>query len=292
MENTMNKLLVVVAAVALSGCSCERIDPGNVGIRVSMSGDDKGVAPAELSPGYYFAGPMTKIYEFPMFEQNYTFHDQETFVFQTKEGLSVSADVGINYHIQPGQASTVFQKYRRGMDEITHSFLRNAIRDAINTTASTMAVESVYGEGKEKMFGTVLTHVQAEMDPIGIKVSKVYVVGTVTLPESVVAQLNAKIAATQSAIRVENELRTAEAEAKKKVAQAEGDAKSRVAQAEGEARAILVQAEAQAKANKLLSESMTDRLIDYERAKKWNGALPQVTGQTTTLFNTGTLTGK
>lgn len=36
--------------------------------------------------------------------------------------------------------------------------------------------------------------------------------------------------------------------------------------------------EAQAKANQILSKSLTPELVEYEKARKWNGTLPQYTG--------------
>ena len=49
-------------------------------------------------------------------------------------------------------------------------------------------------------------------------------------------------------------------------------------QASGHAKAILGEAEAQARANRLLAESITPTLVQYELAKRWNGEMPQVTG--------------
>lgn len=65
----------------------------------------------------------------------------------------------------------------------------------------------------------------------------------------------------------ENELRTAKAEAAKRIAEARGIAES-----------TLIKAEAQAKANRLLNSSITNTLVDYERTKRWDGKLPQITG--------------
>jgi prohibitin 2 len=55
--------------------------------------------------------------------------------------------------------------------------------------------------------------------------------------------------------------------------QAQGDS----IKAAGRAKAILAEAEAQAKANDLLSRSITQTLVQYEMAKRWNGQMPQVT---------------
>ena len=94
------------------------------------------------------------------------------------------------------------------------------------------------------------------------------------MPEAVVSALNAKIQATQEAIRVENELRASEAEARKQIAKAEGESKS-----------ILLRAEGQAKANEILSRSLTPTLIQYKALDEWDGKLPQITGGATPFVN-------
>lgn len=58
-----------------------------------------------------------------------------------------------------------------------------------------------------------------------------------------------------------------------------------ISKAEAEAEAILIAAEAEAKANKMLSESLTDKLIEQKKYEKWNGQLPTVTGSDSTIVD-------
>ena len=39
-----------------------------------------------------------------------------------------------------------------------------------------------------------------------------------------------------------------------------------------------IKAEARAEANKILSESITEEIINYNKVEKWDGELPAVTG--------------
>lgn len=243
------------------------ISPGYVGVVVDLFGDSKGVETKELHVGMHWIAPWKKVYQFPIFEQNHTWEgERNEFNFQTSEGMAVSADVGITFHLVPDRIPVIFQKYRRGMAEITHTFIRNYIRDAINKSASKMKIEDLYGTGKEAFFDDVQQHVRNDLKAIGIEISRIYLIGRFHFPQNVIAALNAKIEAVQRAQQRENELREAEAEAKKQVAKAEGQAKC-----------VLVQAEAEAKANKILSESVTSTLIQWQSVQKWDGKLPQVT---------------
>ena len=280
----MRNLLIILLLGLMYSCS--KVPAGHVGVKVYLLGGDKGVDSEELGVGRYWIGINEELYLFPTFQQNYVWtaderdgsENDESFTFQTKEGMQVGADVGITYSLDPKKISTIFSKYRRGVDEITDTFLRNYVRDAFNAHASTMAVESVYGEGKAKLLSEVEESVRTQVASIGINVEKIYLVNTFRLPETVTEALNRKIEATQRAEQRENELREAEAQAKKNVAEAEGKAKVQVAMAEAEGTSILIKAKAEAEANSVISKSLDSKLIQYERVKRWDGVMPKVVG--------------
>jgi regulator of protease activity HflC (stomatin/prohibitin superfamily) len=247
-------------------CFFTMISPGYVGVVVDLLGDNKGVESQELHTGMYWIAPWRCVYEFPIFEQNHTWEgEHEGFNFQTSEGMAVSADIGITYHLRPESIPLVFQRYRRGMDEITHVFIRNYIRDAINKSASNTCIEDLYS-GKASFFEDVEKHVREDLAPIGIELSRIYLIGRFHFPSNVIAALNSKIEASQRAQQRENELREAEAEAKKQIAKADG-----------QARCAIVQAESESKANLLLAQSVTPELIQWQAVQKWDGVLPSVT---------------
>lgn len=247
------------------------ISPGYVGVVVDLLGDNKGVEAKELHVGMHGIAPWKSVYQFPIFEQNHTWEgSDDSFNFQTSEGMAVSADVGITYHLRAESIPVIFQRYRRGMDEITHTFIRNYIRDAINKSASHFKIEDLYSSGKESFFDDVEKQVREELSPIGIEISRIYLIGRFHFPQNVIAALNSKIEANQRAQQRENELREAEAEAKKQIAKAEG-----------QARCAIVQAESESKANNLLSRSVTPELIQWQAVQKWDGKLPSVTSGAT-----------
>lgn len=57
-----------------------------------------------------------------------------------------------------------------------------------------------------------------------------------------------------------------------------------IAKAQADAEAIIIAAEAQAKANRLLSNSITDEILEKMYYEKWNGVLPSVYGAQDTLI--------
>lgn len=265
-------MAAVVAMAMFTGCTCGTVDPGHVGIVVDMGGE--GVLPEERGVGFYIVSPFKRVYEFPIFEQQQNWQGAEGFTFQTKEGLSVKAGMGVSYHIRPDRVSAVFQKYRRPIEDIQNVFLHNLVRDALVEVGSEMVVEDVYGPGKSELIKKVHTRVASELASLGIEVTKISLIGEFQLPDSVQRAINAKMEASQLAMKSQNELATAQAEAAKKEAAAQGEANSQVARAKAEAEAILVKAQAQAKANKLVADSLTQTLVEYEKIRTWNGQLP------------------
>lgn len=265
---------IFIVPVVIWAFCFSMIKPGYVGVVVDLFGDKKGVEDKELHVGGHFIPPWKDLYRFPIFEQNHTWEGSDCFHFQTGEGLAVNAEVGITFHLEPSKIPYIFQKYRRGMNEIIHIFLRNYIRDSLNKAASRCKIEDLYGKGKEAFFDEVEHQVKLELNDTGINISRIYLIGRFNFPPSVIAALNLKIEAIQRAQQRENELREAEAEAKKQIAHAKGEAECR-----------LLDARAQSDSNRIITESLTNDLIMWRAVNKWDGILPKFVGNGTPLIN-------
>jgi regulator of protease activity HflC (stomatin/prohibitin superfamily) len=275
------KQIAGIALVGVSLAACSTVPAGHVGVKVYLLGGSKGVDSEELGVGRYWIGMNEQLYIFPTYMQNYTWTkepdstgtEDESISFQTVEGMTANADVGISYQLDPTKINKIFQTYRRGVDEITDTFLRNMVRDALVKQASTKPIEYIYGAGKAELLAAVQADVQRQTTDIGIKIDKIYWIGEIRLPETVIASINAKNAATQMAQQRQNEVAQARAEAEKKVAEAKGEADS-----------ILLKAKAQAEANRELSASITGDLVQYRALEKWDGVLPRMTGSSAVPF--------
>jgi regulator of protease activity HflC (stomatin/prohibitin superfamily) len=257
--------IIIGVAVAIFGItSFARVEPGQVGIRVNNIAG--GVRPESLPVGWYIAMPGTHIYQYPVFTRTYTWTAStteqspidEAFVFQDKNGLSLKADVGVSYHVDPARASILFQRYRTDMDQIIAGPLRNAIRNAIVERAAQLGVEEIYGTHKAELIGTATKRVQAFFAPVGLQVEQIYWAGNIVVPEAVLNQINAKIANEQAALAAKANVETAKA-----------DAEARIAKAEGDAKAIQVEAEA---------IRTNPEIVKLRAVEKWNGQLPTYTG--------------
>jgi len=260
------KNIVLVALAALSLAACSRVEPGHVGIKVDQYGSSAGVAAESLPVGTYFTGPGTSIYEYPVFTNTYTWTkdteegsaSNQEFSFSDKNGMTVTADVAVSYHVDATKAPILFQKYRTDMDGIVAGPMRVAIRDAINQEASGMTVEEVYGSRKAELITKSLLRVQKFFAPFGLNVEQLYWASPVRVPDQIKAQINQKIANEQQALAAQANVATAEA-----------NARARVAEAEGRAKATQIEANAISSNPQIL----TQRMIE-----KWDGHYPQYVG--------------
>ena len=284
----------LVALLSLLAVSCrEAVPPGHVGIIVNLYGSDKGVSEKAVPVGRYWIGMNEEIYTFPTFSKTYSWTkdasegspNDESLTFQDSSGMSINTDVGITWSIPADQAVKVFQKFRKGVDEINDTFLRNTVRTALVAEGGKYSIEVLMGGKKEDLMKGVEARVQAEVAVVGINVEKVFFLGRFDIPESVRTSLDEKVKATQKAMQIENEVRQTKAEAEKQIVTAEANAKAR-----------LTQAKAEAEANRMMAASITSELIKLKEIEvqnnaigKWSGTLPtqMIPGSTLPFVNVG-----
>lgn len=66
---------------------------------------------------------------------------------------------------------------------------------------------------------------------------------------------------------------------------ADYDNETKIAKAKAEAEALKIAAEAEAAANKLLTQSLTEQVLESKFYEKWNGILPQVMGEGSAILD-------
>lgn len=262
---------ILILSMLLFGVACSKVPAGHVGVKVYLLGGSKGVDHEVLGVGRYYIGMNEELYLFPTFQQNATWGKtktddgiiDESITFQSKEGMALNADFGITYSLKQEHIATIFTKYRRGVNELTDTVVRNIVRDQLGEESRLLTVEENFSLKTTELMSKVKAGVKSQLDPLGIVVDDLYLVGRMRLPPAVEEAINNKIEATQRAQQRENELREAEADAKKKVAEAEGKAASMIAIAEAEA-----------KSNALKQRTLTNELIQYEAVQRWDGKFP------------------
>ncbi|HHG7338078.1 TPA: SPFH domain-containing protein [Klebsiella pneumoniae] len=271
MKKIVMASLLALTAVSLVGC--DRVEPGNVGIKVNKLGDDKGVGEV-VGVGRYWTGWNTEVYIFPTFKQMKTYED--AFNFQMSDGTTIGYHIGVAYKVDPTKVTTVFQTYRKGVDDITDTDLRQKIADALNRLASRMSTDKFIDGGKAELLENALKEIQSDMGPVGIQVISLSYVGRPEYPPTVIESINAKVTANQKTLQREQEVKQREAEANMLRAEADGQADAKLKLAEAEAKSIQIRGQAMRE---------NPEVLQLEAINKWNGTLPQyMTSGTSTPF--------
>jgi len=184
-----------------------------------------------------------------------------------KRNLNVSIDIAVQYQLKPQSAPEVFATIGSGWeDKIINSKVRKVVRNVLGQySAEEMA------EKRGEINNLIETNIRKEVDLQPNKPVELLAVDlrNINLPAQVQEQINQVQMAKQ-------QKQKAEIDAKKRAAEAYGIAEKNRIEAQGKADKIRIEAESQAKANKLISESLTDKLIQLEQIKtqaKFNDAL-------------------
>ena len=275
-------VILVVLVLGLFLVRVTRIEPGHVGVQISLAGAQRGASEIPVRTGWVVYSPLsTMIIEFPTYVQTVKWTKDvneghpidEEMGFNSKEGMEIFVDVSLSYAIDPAKVPDFYVKYRvSDMDQFTHGILRDVVRNSLNEVASTYVVEDIYGEKKAEFLGKVQAMIEKKMAPVGVGVQQFGFIGAPRVPPVIAQAITAKTQANQRAEQAQNELATTRAEAAKKIAEAEGEAKSLVTRAQGEA-----------DANRIRQSSLTPQLLELRRLEntralidKWNGQLPTV----------------
>lgn len=277
----------IVAACTLSSC-ITRIDAGHVGIRVKLAGSARGIQNSPTVTGWIFYNPLTEeIVSFPISVQNMLWtqasnegsSSDESITFASSEGVTVNADVGLAFHIDPTKAPRLYARFREAnLMVLGHGYMRNVAREAMNEVASQMSVQELYGAGKTHLVREAQRLLTERLGPDGFVIDQLTLVSSLRLPPNVVDAINRAIEATQSAIQAENRVRQTRAEAEQAVAAARGEAEAARQRAQGEADALLIRAHAESQANQIVRLSTSAEVLQYRMLERWNGQLPVVTG--------------
>lgn len=246
----------------------ERVDAGHVGIKVNLTGDDRGVSDYQYETGWVVYNTWTEmLYEYPTYQQHIDYEEQTVI---TKGGFSTVIKPTFNYSLIPDAVGDMFQELRLGIKEIEQGWLRTAIIGAVMDVANRWEVDKIFNE-REQFENAIVTECNKRVAKwFIISQLRTNIVPPASLQEAILNKTKA-IQETQAKIQ---EALVAEANAQKMIQIAKGDSAKAVIEASGRANAMLIEAQAEADAIKLKQQQLTPLMIEYEKAQRWNGILP------------------
>lgn len=253
----MKHFIWIFALVALLS-SCERIDAGHEGILVDLYGSDKGVNDVSLVTGMVFYNIFTQqVYEYPTFVQTI---DYPPFTINAKDGSEFTVDPTISLKIIDGKAAPIFRKYRKDVPEIINGPLFNHVKDAFRIQLNKFTTDEIVSM-RDSLEKAVERQLIATLNKEGFQLEQL--TSGLKYPQTIVDAVNAKNKAVQEAQKAANEVKVAEAQARK----------------------LVVAAEAEAEANRLRQQALTPAILQKMWIERWNGEVPTViTGGNSQMF--------
>lgn len=257
--------LVVIGAAAWAVMSGTYVGQGEVGVVYTMS---DGVQDETLSPGFHFVSPFAKVKDYPVAQQQLVLSnnaadfnedklEKDTHVDAPADGGMVKMNMSINYNFMPDRVTDLYERFN-GMngDQLVESRIKNSILAYIKEVTPQFSVMDIYSDKRAEVGQAITDYLNSKLnDEYGIEISSASIID-VQLDEELQSKVQQKEQAKQDAEK---------AELDKQTAIAQGEAAK--AKAEADAQVTITNARAEAEANRLISESITQELIDMKEAE-------------------------
>jgi regulator of protease activity HflC (stomatin/prohibitin superfamily) len=237
---------VVLLLLGLSTACFVQIEPGQVGVQTLFGKIQSGT----LSEGLNVVNPLVDVVRFDTRTQNYTMsavHDEgdkegdDAIRILTADGLEVVIDISVLYHLDPARAPEVL---RTVGTSITDKLVRPITRTKIRDNAVYYDAVSLYSSKRDEFQQKIFTSIEKEFAVRGILLENI-LIRNIALPESVKRTIESKINAEQESQKMKFVLEKEKQEAERKRVEAQGIADYQ----------------------RILTASLTDKLIQYEQIK-------------------------
>ncbi|MFN4145518.1 MAG: prohibitin family protein [Runella sp.] len=237
---------LVLCALGIMTSCIKQIDAGTVGIQ-SLFGK---VSDDILTSGLNFINPLVTVNTFDIKTQSYTMSavqdegDREgvdAIRVLASDGLQVEIDLTVLYRVVPSDAPKIFREIGRDyVAKIVRPITRTRIRDnAVNYDAV-----SLYSSKREEFQSRIFRQIEQDFKNRGLLLESV-LIRNINLPESVKKTIESKINAEQESQKMQFILSKEKQEAERKRVEAQGIADYQ----------------------RIISESLTERQLQYEQIK-------------------------
>lgn len=258
---------MIIAAV--EPYATEKIDPGFVGLRVSLIGDERGVSKFQYKTGWVFYNTYTEqVVEIPSSQQ----HVEYEATGIARGGFAVEVAPSFNYEIIPENAGDMYVSLRRTLAEVQETWLKTASVGATNDVINRWSVDSIFNHRAE---------FEAEvMHEVGIRTQEWFRLSQIRTnikpPASLQKAIEGKTAAVQEAQEMMAKNQVIEMENLNKIMTARGDSAKAVIDAKGVAEAMRIK-----------KEEVTSLYVEYLKVINWDGKNPSTLvtdGSSTTVM--------
>lgn len=240
-------IIAVAAVILLANCLCV-VDAGHTGVVVTMGKVNDTV----LQEGLHFKAPF--IQQVVKIDNRITKLEVQTEAF-SKDLQTVNTTLAINYRVDTAKSYSIYKNIGSDYETVVVTPAVNEVLKAI--TALYTAEESV--TNRTLISEGLVTGLNEKLNEAGLYVTDVNIINF-DFSDAYVTAIEEKQVAQQQLLKAETDKQTA------------------ITNAQAEAESPKIKAQAEAEANAIISASLSNELINYNKIEKWNGVLPQVTG--------------
>lgn len=223
------------------------IRAGHTGVVTTMGKVNKGVLQEGIHVKIPFVQHVKKI------DNRIRKLEVETEAF-SKDLQSVNTKLAVNYRVDPAKSNSIYKNIGANYEEILVIPAVNEVLKAI--VSAYTAEESV--TNRILISEGLVTGLNDKLNEIGLYITDVNIMDF-DFSDAFITAIEEKQVAQQKLLRAETEKKT------------------KMTNAEAEAAAVRIKAEGEAEANRLINESLSDRVIENKKIEKWNGELPKAT---------------
>jgi len=245
--NRVGRILAAFLIILGLSTSCfVQIEPGQVGVQTLFGK----VQPGLLTEGLNFINPLVDVVKFDVRTQNYTMsavHDEgdqagdDAIRVLTADGLEVVIDLSVLYHIIPEKAPDILRSI--GLD-IKGVIVRPVSRTKIRDNAVFYDAVALYSSKREEFQQKIFQTIEKEFAERGLVLENL-LIRNIQLPESVKTTIESKINAEQESQKMKFVLEKERQEADRKRVEAQGISDYQ----------------------RILTSTLTDKLLQYEQIK-------------------------
>ncbi|HEX9951343.1 MAG TPA: SPFH domain-containing protein [Rubricoccaceae bacterium] len=266
MKSALAVVVLLITGSLTSGCVAD-IDPGFVGVVATKAGYRTGRLQEVVGPTWEWYGPTASVYTLPSRTQRVAWTETPTEGETVDQAIRVNSsdqlpfvmDVGVSYHVSTtrGCPSAVVM-YQPSIDVITAGVLRDLTREHLQNAVGRRLGTVAYTSGREAIQREAVAGIQGSFNRLasvpdssaeggrrGCFVIDGLSIQRMTPPASVVTAMEARAQATQQA----------------------QEARARLEQVRYTSQADSIRAATDANNNRLLAESISPQLIQYEIAR-------------------------
>ncbi|MBL0062596.1 MAG: prohibitin family protein [bacterium] len=186
------------------------IPAGHVGV-VDFFGS---VSDITLKPGVNFRNPLASIYKFSVKTQE----QKEVMVVPSKEGLSVTLEISVLYHLNPETAADVYKTIGPDYQGI---ILEPNFRSITRGVTAGYEARALYTSEREALAQQIKTELERTVEPRGITIEATPL-RQVSLPPNLTASIEQKLQSEQESQRMQFILTKESQEADRKRIEAQG----------------------------------------------------------------------